>query len=71
MDGHGGAGGDVDAFDLGDTGGMDMGMGGVEDFGGGFEAELDLNLNEDGVAPDMQQQACADKTRQDETNRLL
>ncbi|CAM9892181.1 unnamed protein product [Pylaiella littoralis] len=48
--GQGAAGGDVDAFDLGDTGGMDMG--GVEDFGGGFEAGLDLNED---VAPDMQQ----------------
>lgn len=46
----------MDAFDLGDTGGMDMG--GVEDFGGGLEAGLDLNED---VAPDMQQ-ACANKT---------
>ncbi|CAN0079618.1 unnamed protein product [Scytosiphon promiscuus] len=53
--GMAGEGGDVDAFEIGGDGdgagmGMDVGDG-IEDFGGGYEPDLNLD---DGLAPDIQ-----------------
>ncbi|CAN0138679.1 unnamed protein product, partial [Hapterophycus canaliculatus] len=61
-----GEGGDVDAFELGgDEDGARMGMeigDGMDDFGGGFEPDLNLD---DGLAPDMQASSVLSPARQD------